>query len=141
MSDPAAVPLIGVREAGAVIEATVQSHDPDGLSTLKLAVGQLVLPGVQAAVGARVRLRIKAQDVMIARTKPENISALNVLPATVTAIQIGSGPGAALTLDIGGAHILARITRRAVTELDLRVGSSCFAVLKSTAIAPSSIGR
>jgi molybdate transport system ATP-binding protein len=141
MSDPAAMPLIGVREAGAVIEATVLSHDPDGLSTLELQAGKLVLPGVLAEVGARVRLRIMAQDVMIARTRPENISALNVLAASVTALQIGTGPGAALTLDIGGAHILARITRRAVAELDLRVGSSCFAVLKSTAIAPSSIGR
>jgi molybdate transport system ATP-binding protein len=141
MSDPAAVPLIGVREAGSVIEATVQSHDDDGLTTLSLRAGQIVLPSVQAAVGTKLRLRIKAQDVMIARTKPHDISALNILTASVMGIHEGTGPGVAVTLDVGGEHILARITRRAVGTLDLRVGTSCFAVLKSTTIAPNSVGR
>ncbi|KIN73361.1 molybdenum ABC transporter ATP-binding protein [Sulfitobacter guttiformis] len=141
MSDPAAVPLIGVREAGSVIEATVQSHDADGLSTLRLRGGNLVLPGVMAAVGTTLRLRIKAQDVMIARTRPEGISALNILAARIIGIHAGAGPGAAVTLDVGGEQILARITGRAVSALGLEVGTSCFAVLKSTAIAQSSIGR
>jgi len=141
MADPAVIPLLGVREAGAVIEATVQSHDADGLSTLKLRAGVLVLPQVSAPVGTRLRLRIKAQDVMIARTLPTDISALNILAASVVGIHEGNGPGVAITLDVGGDHILARITRRAVKKLGLRVGTSCFAVLKSTTIAPTSIGR
>lgn len=141
MSDPAAVPLIGVREAGSVIEATVQSHDRDGLTTLKLRAGTLVLPAVTAPVGTKLRLRIKAQDVMIARTRPTDISALNILAASITGIHEGTGPAVAVTLDIGGKVVLARITRRAVIALDLRVGTSCFAVLKSTTIAPTSIGR
>lgn len=141
MSDPATVPLLGVREAGSVIEATVLSHDADGLSTLKLRAGKIVLPAVHAPVGAQLRLRIKAQDVMIARTKPEGISALNILAASVISIHKGTGPGAALTLDIGGQRLLARITGRALEGLNLSAGSSCFAVLKSTTIAPTSIGR
>lgn len=141
MSDPTAVPLIGVREAGSVIEATVQSHDADGLTTLKLRAGQLILPTVNAPLGTQVRLRIKAQDVMIARTRPDDISALNILAASVVGIHEGHGPGVALTLDIGGYKILARITRRALEALDLRIGTSCFAVLKSTTIAPTSVGR
>lgn len=141
MSDPAAVPLIGVREAGSVIEATLLSHDPDGLSTLKLRAGQIILPTVNAPVGTRLRLRIKAQDVMIACTRPTGISALNILAARVVGIHEGTGPGVALTLDLGGDTLLARITRRALVDLNLAVGTSCFAVLKSTAIAPTSIGR
>lgn len=141
MSDPAAVPLIGVREAGSVIEATVQSHDTDGLTTLKLPAGRIILPTVNAPVGTKMRLRIKAQDVMIARTRPTDISALNILAASITGIHKGTGPGIALSLDIGRQTLLARVTRRAVTDLNLRVGTSCFAVLKSTTIAPTSIGR
>ncbi|WP_299028895.1 molybdenum ABC transporter ATP-binding protein [uncultured Sulfitobacter sp.] len=141
MSNPAAVPLLGVREAGSVIEAIVQSHDADGLSTLKLRAGTLVLPTVAAPVGAKLRLRIKAQDVMIARTRPTDISALNILAASVVGLHEGAGPGVAVTLDVGGERILARITRRAVEALGLRVGTSCFAVLKSTTIAPTSVGR
>ncbi len=141
MSDPAAVPLIGVREAGSVIEATVLSHDSDGLTTLKLRAGRVILPTVNAPVGAQLRLRIKAQDVMVARTRPTGISALNILAANVTGIHEGAGPGVALSLDIGGETLLARITRRALEDLNLHIGSTCFAVLKSTTIAPTSIGR
>ncbi|WP_254796785.1 molybdenum ABC transporter ATP-binding protein [Sulfitobacter albidus] len=141
LADPAAVPLLGVREAGAVLTATVQAHDADGLSMLRIDAGTLTLPGVAAPVGARVRLRIKAQDVMLARHRPEGISALNVLPVTITGIRRGDGPGAAVVLAAGNDTLLARVTGRAVTEMGLAKGQSCFAILKSTAMDPVSIGH
>ncbi|MEQ6248601.1 molybdenum ABC transporter ATP-binding protein [Sulfitobacter sp. HNIBRBA3233] len=141
MSDPAAVPHLGVREAGSVIDAEVLAHEADGLTRLGVSAGTLLLPGVEAAVGARVRLRIKAQDILIARARPEGLSALNILPVRVRNIRTGEGPGAAIALAAGTDQLLARITRRAVSELDLREGQDCFAVLKSTAIAQGSIGR
>lgn len=48
LSDPALVPVLGVREAGAVIDATVTGHAEDGLTTLRIAAGEIYLPGVQA---------------------------------------------------------------------------------------------
>lgn len=141
MADPAAVPLLGVREAGAVIEATVISHADDGLSQLAISAGTLELPGVQAAVGTRVRLRVMAQDVMLARERPSGISALNVLPVTVQNIRQGDGPGAAIALAAGDDTLLARVTSRAVTALDLHEGAQIYAILKATTVAPSSIGR
>jgi molybdate transport system ATP-binding protein len=141
MADPAAVPLLGVRQAGAVIEATVISHADDGLTKLSINAGTLELPGVQASVGTRVRLRIMAQDVMLSRTRPEGLSALNILPVTVGNIRLGDGPGAAIALDANGDTILARITARAVTSLELTEGSEIFAILKATTVAPASIGQ
>ncbi len=141
MADPAAVPLLGVREAGAVIEAQVLSHAPDGITRLSISAGTLELPGVQAPIGARVRLRVMAQDVMLARERPQGLSALNILPVTVEAIREGDGPGAAIALRAGDDRLLARITRRAVQRRDLHEGSEIFAVLKATTVAPSSIGR
>ena len=141
MADPAAVPLLGVREAGAVIEAEVVSHADDGLSQLRISAGMLELPGVHAPVGARVRLRIMAQDVMLSREKPIGLSALNILPVAVKAIHQGDGPGAAIALQAGSDILLARITRRAVAAMDLRAGAQIYAVLKATTVAPSSIGQ
>ena len=141
MADPHLVPLLGVREAGAVIEATVISHADDGLSQLCISAGTLELPGVQAAVGARVRLRVMAQDVMLSRTRPTGISALNILPVTVQNIRQGDGPGAAIVLQAGNDKLLARVTRRAVSSLGLTEGADIFAILKATTVAPSSIGR
>lgn len=141
LSDPATVPLLGVREAGAVIEATVIAHAQDGLTQLAISAGTLELPGVQAPVGAKVRLRIMAQDVMLARARPQGLSALNILPVTIQNIRQGDGPGAAVALCAGNDRLLARVTRRAVASLSLTEGDKIYAILKATTVAPGSIGR
>ncbi|MFT6676279.1 MAG: molybdate transport system ATP-binding protein [Sulfitobacter sp.] len=141
MADPAAVPLLGVREAGAVIEAQVIRHADDGLSTLRISAGDLELPGVQADAGARVRLRVLAQDVILSLTRPVGLSSVNVLPVTVEAVHPGGGPGAAIGLRAGRDRLLARVTARAVSEMQLAAGLECYAILKATTVAPGSIGR
>jgi len=139
MADPAAVPLLGVREAGAVLRATVRGHDPDGLSALQVAGGLLHLMGVTAPVGSQIRLRVLAQDVMLSRTRPEGLSAQNILPATITAIRAGDGPGAAIALDAGGDRLLARVTARAIQSMGLSEGQTVFAIVKATSVAQSAI--
>lgn len=141
MADPAAVPLLGVREAGAVLEADVLSHAPDGLSRLRIDAGVLELPGVQAEVGARVRLRVLAQDVILSLEKPAGLSSVNILPVRIDQVHPGGGPGAAIALSAGRDRLLARVTARAVADLSLRPGLDCYAILKATTVAPGSIGR
>tara|TARA_R110002049_G_scaffold23781_6_gene84661 strand:- start:44673 stop:45758 length:1086 start_codon:yes stop_codon:yes gene_type:complete len=141
MADPAAVPLLGVREAGAVLEADVLAHAEDGLSTLAISAGQLELPGVQAEVGARVRIRVLAQDVILSLDRPDALSSVNVLPVQIEAVHPGDGPGAAIALRAGKDRLLARVTGRAVRDLRLRKGLQCFAIIKATTVAPGSIGR
>jgi molybdate transport system ATP-binding protein len=141
LSDPDAVPFLGVREAGAILMArVVRQHPADDLTELEVSAGRLLLPRVNAPAGAAIRIRIEAHDVILARVPPEGTSALNVLPARVTAIHEGEGPGAAVGLMAGQDRLLARITRRSVRALDLRPGVSCYAILKSTSIAQRDIG-
>jgi len=66
LSDPKALPLVGVREAGAILPARVAEHGADGLSRLVLSGGELVLPGVTAPEGSMIRLRVLAGDVLLA---------------------------------------------------------------------------
>ncbi|WP_299655064.1 molybdenum ABC transporter ATP-binding protein [uncultured Tateyamaria sp.] len=139
MADPAVVPLLGVREAGAVLRGRVMAHGDDGLSTLQLAAGPIQLLGVQAAVGSDVRLRVLAQDVLLSLSRPQGLSAQNILPVTITAIRAGDGPGAAIALDAGGDALLARVTGRAVQSMGLEEGQSLFAVIKATSVAQSAI--
>lgn len=141
MADPSAVPLLGVREAGAVIDARVVSHASDGLSTLAMSAGDLELPGVQAEIGAIVRLRVLAQDVILSRVRPDGLSSVNVLPVTIEKVHPGDGPGAAIALRAGSDRLLARVTARAVQDMELSEGLACFAILKATTVAPGSIGR
>ena len=140
MSDPAMVPLIGVREAGSVLIARVEEADPSGLSRLETSGGNLRLPGIVADVGSIMRIRILAQDVLIALEPPRGLSSRNILPAVVEAVHRGDGPGAAVSLRLGEDRLLARITAEAADELGLAPGTPCYAIIKATAVARADIG-
>ncbi|MHA6325540.1 molybdenum ABC transporter ATP-binding protein [Roseivivax sp. CAU 1753] len=141
LSDPDLVPVMGVREAGAMLPARVLGHDGDGLTGLSVSGGTLWLPRIDAAVGTALRVRILAQDVIVATERPTHISALNILPARVMALRMGEGPGMIAQLAVGQDTILARVTRRSADALDLHEGRACFAVMKSVAVAPTDVGR
>ena len=95
--------------------------------------------GVHAAQGTQIRLRIRAQDILIARHRPDDISALNILPAQIETIRKGDGPGVALRLIAGQTQLLARITARALYRMALKEGDTVFAVIKASSVAPGSI--
>jgi molybdate transport system ATP-binding protein len=140
LADPEAVPTLGVREAGSVLTAIVLAHHEDGLSELGLGEGRLLLPRVAARVGAVIRVRIHAQDVILSRSAPVGLSALNILAVRVTALRSGEGPGVMVQLALGDNRLLARITRRSAEALDLAPGTDCFAIAKSVAVARADVG-
>ena len=80
------------------------------------------------------------EDVILARERPEGLSALNILPVTVTEVKVSEGPGAVVQLRVGQDLLLARITRRSAVALGLKPGIAAHAVLKSVALAKSDIG-
>ncbi len=139
LSDPDAMPLLGVREAGAIIKARVEAHLEDGLTRLSAGPGHLELPGVTAPAGDTLRLRILATDVMLSTHRPEGLSARNILPVTIAGLQSGRGPGIAVVLLLGDQRLLARVTSRSSEEMGLASGQQVFAILKATAVARSGI--
>lgn len=125
-------PYTGRFEAGALVEATVHSHDAaDQLTTLSFPGGELVVPQVEAAHGDRVRVRIRARDVTLAVDRPANISTLNVLRGRVTALREETGPIVEVQVAVGTTLLLARITQRSRRELGIRVGQDVHALIKA----------
>ena len=141
LSDPEAVPVLGVRDAGAVLSARVVAHHADGLSELAVSAGLLFLPHVNATPGTTVRVRIDAQDVILSREKPDGLSALNVLPGRVAAVRRGEGPGVTVQLIAGEDRLLARITRRSADALGIAPGIPCWGIIKTVSVARSDVGR
>ncbi len=141
LSDPAAMPFVGVREAGSILRATVLDHGPDGLSRLAISGGELSLPGVSANIDSDIRIRVLAQDILLSLQHPESLSSRNILPVEVESVRMGDGPGAAVSLRAGRDRLLARITAQAAREMQLAPGLSCFAILKATAVPKGSIGN
>lgn len=140
LSDPNMVRLIGLRDAGAVLSAVVKEHHADGVTTLAISAGQLFLPKMDVPVGTQIRVRVLAQDVLLARTRPEGLSALNILPVRVLAVRRGDGPGVIVQLCAGEDRFLARITRRSADALGIIEGLECFAVMKTVSVSQTDIG-
>lgn len=139
LSDPAIAPLLGLADAGAILSARVEAQEPDGLTRLSTPSGPLFLPRVAAPAGAMLRLRILAQDVMIATAAPQGLSALNVIPARVRDLT-PAGDSVLVRLEAGGQVILSRVTARSAAALRLAPGLPVHAVLKAVSVAPGTIG-
>jgi molybdate transport system ATP-binding protein len=117
-----------------VIEAIVGLSAPDGITSLDLKTGHILSPGDFGAQGRKVRLVLRARDILVATTKPEGLSALNALPATVRSITPMKGASTDIRLDLGGQSATARLTQRSVAALGLVAGLPCYAVVKSVAL-------
>jgi molybdate transport system ATP-binding protein len=141
LSNPAAVPYLGVRAAGTVISGQVMAPDPTtGLAVIGFNGGQLILPELSQAKGHNIRIRIPAQDIVLARERPRGLSALNVFEGTITQLHSGQGPGVMVQFKTGDTLFLARVTQYSAQKLELAVGQTIFAIVKATAFDPAGIG-
>jgi molybdate transport system ATP-binding protein len=135
-------PLAGRFEAGAVLSMRITAHDPRwSLSQLTGDFGRLTVPRLDAPVGAALRVRIRARDVILAVTRPTGISALNVLAAEVERVVPIEEGALEVQLRLGAERLLARVTRRSGEALGLAVGRKVFAVIKTVAIDRRSLSR
>jgi molybdate transport system ATP-binding protein len=122
--------------SGGLFRATVVRHRDDGLSELAFDGGTLLVGTVSREAGALLRVRIAAQDIMLARQEPRAISANNVLPASIVSIGTAEGPQADVTVACGATRLVARITRASAQRLALAPGMAVFAIVKSVTVDP-----
>jgi molybdate transport system ATP-binding protein len=128
-------PLTGRAEAGAIVEAAVERHDERfGLTELRSRAGLWKLPRLDAPVGTHLRLRVRARDVMLAKSVPSDLSALNILPGVVADVAAHEGPIVEIRLDCNGEALIARLTRYSVERLGLAPGTHVYALVKSVAL-------
>jgi molybdate transport system ATP-binding protein len=134
LSYPELDPLLSAQ--GAVFPATIAEHRADGLTALSFDGGVLLIPQLNRPLQSTLRVRIGANDVIIARGRPQEISANNVLPAQVVGASAKSGPHTDVRLRCGGVNLVARITLASFNRLCLREGETIFAIVKSVAVDP-----
>ena len=103
--------------------------------------GALFLPGVAGSPGTRIRVRIMAHEVILARARPEGLSAQNILAGTVAQIVQGKGPAVTVHVRVGNHEMLARITRRAAEQMALQPGDPVHAIVKSMSVARDHVTR
>jgi molybdate transport system ATP-binding protein len=125
-------------EGGALLSMRVAGQDRAfGITTLRSAAGEIVVPRLDAALGTYVRVRLRARDVMVATDKPQGLSALNVLAGTLLSVEPVGDSGADVRIDCAGETVVARITRLSATRLRLEPGMAVYAVVKTVSVEPA----
>lgn len=139
--------LAGVQgrfEAGVMLSGRVVAQDADlHMSRVDLGGGAMLeVPQIGLAIGAEVRLRVRARDVSLALTRLDGISIRNQLPARVRAITAEQDTAyAEVLLELGAQRLRARITRAAVQALALTEGQAVVALIKSVAFDRQALPR
>ena len=132
-----------VREAEGGLEnlvaGRVVAHDGDGgVTTVELTSGIPVsIPlAYERAVGSRLTLAIRAEDILVSIEPVRGLSARNVYAARVTALE-RTGVDITLSCSVGeapDANWLTRLTPAAVEALGIEAGSAVWLAVKSHSI-------
>ncbi len=123
-------------DAGVVLDAVVAEHDTQWhLARVDFSGGRLWVRDSGIPLGQRVRVRILARDVSIARERVTGTSIINTVPATVNALADDTHPALCLVrLIAGDAPLLARLTRRSAAALALAPGQQVWVQIKAVAL-------
>ncbi|HEX5606387.1 MAG TPA: molybdenum ABC transporter ATP-binding protein [Candidatus Binatia bacterium] len=112
---------------------TVEFIDADratGRSRVRLSSGaEIFVPYVPPPARRDFQVRVRADDILIGTHRPEGISAANILPGTVRAVEILDDQS--LVRVDAGELFCVRVTAGAVTRLALGAGSAVFLIIKT----------
>jgi molybdate transport system ATP-binding protein len=135
LSDPA-FPLHLGEEASVVLDGTVAERDSEWqLARIAISSHSIWLRDNGQMEGKAVRVRILARDVSLALTPQTDSSISNALPCVVeTLVEDCHDALALVRVRIGELPLLARMTRRSVTQLKLEPGKAMWAQVKSAAL-------
>ncbi len=131
----------GRYEASAIIPAVLQSHRPEfGVSILQTSAGSLISPQLDRAVGSKVRLRLRARDLSIAKNPIADSSLRNQLRGVITDIAVEEGAFAEVLLKLPDeTQLLVRVARINLEFLQLEIGDTAFAMIKTAALDRAAI--
>ncbi len=129
--DPAVFPLADEEEMENILEAEVVRHDPSlRLTEARLGHERLLLPLLDRQPGEKVALALRASDPIISLTRPEQMSAQNLLRGCIEGIHT-VGRRAFVYVDVG-TLLAVQVGANAVKKLDLREGLQVYLILKAT---------
>jgi molybdate transport system ATP-binding protein len=136
LCDPAFASIAG-GEAGAMLRGVVTGADEEfHLSRIDVDGDTLWTKRHDQPTGESIRMHVHANHVSLSLEKPTGSSIQNCLPGTVESISDDLHPGQVIIrVRCTRQFVLARVTRRALTELGLAAGKPVWLHIKSAALA------
>jgi molybdate transport system ATP-binding protein len=127
--------ITGPDAVGAIVAGEIRAVDAvSGLASMAVGSGELRVYADGHVAGARLRVQVLARDVIVATQEPHGLSVRNCLPGIITGLVEDSAEADLVTIDIGGATLMARITSAATRELTLAVGMPVWALVKAVSL-------
>lgn len=129
------LPLAQSHRASSVISAEVLAYDAAfQLLQLRFSGGALSVPHADLAQGSQLRLRIYARDVSLSLQPPMSVDSCNSFPAQVLGMVNHAVGYTTVSLQVGAELLLAQITRKTASLLQLKTGQRVYAEIKNAAI-------
>lgn len=116
------------------VENVLEARGVGGARVETLRGLGLVVPA-EVPAGGRLRLGLRAEEILLAAEPLGRISARNVLAVTVASCEVGGGQ-ALVHLDTGAEQLVARVTAAAAEALALERGAKVYAVIKAQSLRP-----
>ena len=116
-----------------IFDGTVVAlHEDRGTMTCRLgsSLVELETPLVRAEIGSRLRVGVRAGDLLLATEYPHGLSARNVLPGTIRRL-VQRDVIIAAMVDCDGAEFEVHVTLAARDALQLGLGKSVWVVVKT----------
>jgi molybdate transport system ATP-binding protein len=116
-----------------IFDATVLAlHEARGTMACRLGSGavELETPLVRAEVGSRLRVGVRAGDLLLATEQPHGLSARNVLPGTIQRL-VQRDVIISAMVDCGGTEFEVHLTLAARDALQLAPGKNVWVVVKT----------
>ncbi|HKM85582.1 MAG TPA: molybdenum ABC transporter ATP-binding protein [Terriglobales bacterium] len=116
-----------------IFDATVLAlHEDRGTMTCQLIGGEVELetPLVRAEVGSRLRVGVRAGDLLLATENPRGLSARNILPGTIRRLEQRDVMVSAM-VDCAGTEFEVHLTLAARDALQLSPGKDVWVVVKT----------
>jgi molybdate transport system ATP-binding protein len=124
--------IVGPDSVGAVVDGIVTSVDTScGMAELRVGSGSMNVSVTPAGIGEYVRVQLFARDIILATEEPRGLSVRNQLRGVITNVVDDEDDARLVTVDVGGATVLSRVTRGAVEALSLRSGSDVWVLVKA----------
>ena len=124
------------QESGVILHGKVKEKDEQWqLMRIAFAQGEIWLPDSGEILEQEVRIRILAKDVSLALNNHDDMSIVNRIEVKVAEIKSDADNAMALIrLTMGKDYLVAKLTKKSTHHLQLKVGMSIWAQIKSVAI-------
>jgi molybdate transport system ATP-binding protein len=124
------------------LKATVRTHDHEfALTELSLGNQSVWVQKIDATADLSVSLRVFSKDVIISTLKPVESSILNHLIGDVSEIELTQASRVLLVVTIDEQKVLARITRKSLINLGIKIGQKVYIQFKAVSLGAISISH